>query len=116
MGGPSGSRFSRSQLAARSNSTTRLARKSEDIESSSTWGKRRQVRHGPEHAETAGRIAGVHAAGYQRADPASYTAEDRNILMPVRPAIADRLTDDAALRLVLPEQLARPGVERLEPA
>src|SRR5689334_1540068 len=111
-------RSSRSHPDAASATTPRrrrLARNGEDIEHASRRGFHRQVLDRVGKAKRAGRVARVHLAGHHRAGPTADARDERNILPPVRSAVADRLADDSAARLELPELLAVARIDGFEP-
>src|SRR3954451_24867864 len=81
-----------------------LTRKREDIEHASRGGFHRQILDGIGEAERAGGVARIHLSSNDRARPAADAGDDRNILAAVRTAVADRLADDPAARLELPQE------------
>src|SRR5574338_908288 len=95
--------------------TRQLARKSEDIEHASRRRLVRQVLDGMDEAQRRRRIARVELARDDRAGPAADPRDHRDILTPVRAAVADRLADDPAAGLELPQELAVALVDRFEP-
>src|SRR5205085_9604748 len=118
-GAPRGLRSSRSQPARTRTRRARLAREREDIEPPSRLGPRRKVAHRVDEAERGARVARIERRRHDRARPAADPRHHRDILPPVGAAIADRLADDPAVQLGLPEQPAiapGPRVDRFEPA
>src|SRR5436190_2287584 len=97
-------------------SRTNLARQGEDIENASWRRFAWQILDGIDEAECASRVAGVELGVDDAASPSADACHHGDILAPVRTAIADRLTDDPAACLELPQQLAVASVDRLEPA
>ena len=90
--------------------------KREDIERPSRGGPVFQVGHGADEAERRGLVARVEVAADDGARPAADAGQDGDVFVPVRPAIGDRLADDAGAGLELPFQFAAARIDRLEPA
>src|SRR5687767_7860497 len=63
----------------------------------------RQVLHRIDKPERRRRIARVQIARDHNARPAADAGEDRNVLLPVRPAVRHRLPDDSRAALELPK-------------
>src|SRR4051812_2313967 len=119
LGCPLRSRCSRSQparAAASASASARLVRQGEDIEPSSRLGLGGQVLDGIGEAQGGGRVAHVELGRDDRARPTADARHHGDILAAVGAAIADRLADDSAVELGLPEQFAAHRVERFEPA
>src|SRR5438128_4149670 len=112
-------RSSRSQapsVSAAAPMINQLARKGEDIEHASRGRFVEKVLDCIGETERRGRIAGIELGVDDSASPATDAGDDRDILAAVGTAIADRLADDSAAGLELPQQLSGSRVERFEPA
>src|SRR3954447_12925567 len=64
----------------------------------------RQVRHRVDESEGGGAVVRVELAGDDGARPAADAGENRDVLLPVRALIGDRLADDPGAAFELPEQ------------
>src|SRR6185437_14431598 len=76
----------------------------------------RKIRCGTYHAEGGRAVTGIDGSGHHRTRPSADPREHGDILMPVRSAVADGLTDDSAVDLVTPQQISGARVHRLEPS
>src|SRR4051812_29099413 len=74
----------------------------------------RQVFHRVDEAERGRAVAGVEVPRDHPAGPSAHARQDADVLLAVRGAPGDRLSDDAGGCAELPEYLAVFGVERLE--
>jgi hypothetical protein len=69
-------------------------RKAEDIEFASLRSFLRQIGHRANESKRRGAVARVEVARNDGAGPAAYARENCDILMAIRPAVADWLADD----------------------
>src|SRR5688572_9174190 len=84
---------------------TAALRKREDIDRAPFAGVVRQIRHGAHEPQRRGLVSRIEAAGHNRAGPAAHAVHDRDVLLAIRPAEADRLADNPRAGAKLPQQL-----------
>src|SRR5439155_11701400 len=98
-------RSSRSHaVAIRQSATSATLPKAEDIEHSAFLRDVRQVAHHVGETPCRGAVARVEISRNDGARPSAHARENGDVLMPVGPAIRDRLADDSGACLVFPEE------------
>src|SRR5690242_4342189 len=115
-----GSLWRSSRWHAATSSSDRIAalllREREDIEHASRSSLARQILHCISEPERRRRVARVELTIDDPSGPTTDARDHRNILPAVGPAITDRLPDDPAAGLELPQQFTGSSIERFEPA
>src|SRR3954454_1148470 len=108
--GSAQTRSSRASAALVASATSMIAtsrlRQAEDIKHASLRRCFLQIRHGVDKPERRRSVAWIEVACDNRAGPSAHAAQHCHVLMSVRPAVADRLTDDSGTGLELPQQFS----------
>src|SRR3954471_17678381 len=94
---------------------TGTLRQAEDIKHASLRRCFLQIRHGVDKPERRRSVAWIEVACDNRAGPSAHAAQHGHVLMSVRPAVADRLTDDSGAGPELPQQFSSFRVDCFEP-
>src|SRR3954452_9032398 len=101
--GSAHTRSSRAFAALVASATSMIAtsplRQAEDIKHASLCGRLFQIRHRIDEAKRRSPVAWIEVACDNRAGPSAHAAQHCHVMMSVRPAVADRLTDDSGTGL-----------------